>query len=143
MSGEVHIPYILFEIPSNFRCGIFIPNMPPRDDGSLAIDLAGAIDWRTDQQTNHCNLPELSKMTEPEPHRQTNLATSDQHRTETQTEKSKDTWAKPLIKRPSSDRKGRDNCFKDAREAPSVQGKVTRNQILYHTPPPRHCYNRN
>ncbi|CAA7030222.1 unnamed protein product [Microthlaspi erraticum] len=38
MSGEVHIPYILLEIPSNFRCVIFIPNMPSRDDGSLAID---------------------------------------------------------------------------------------------------------
>ncbi|CAA7041998.1 unnamed protein product [Microthlaspi erraticum] len=33
MSGEAHIPYILLEIPSNFRCGIFIPNIPPRDDG--------------------------------------------------------------------------------------------------------------
>ncbi|CAA7045827.1 unnamed protein product [Microthlaspi erraticum] len=39
MSGEAHIPYIPLEIPSNFRCGIFILNMPPRDDDSLAIDL--------------------------------------------------------------------------------------------------------
>ncbi|KAG7548239.1 Dolichyl-diphosphooligosaccharide--protein glycosyltransferase subunit Swp1 [Arabidopsis suecica] len=29
----------LMEIPSNFRCGTLCPNTPPRDDGSLAINL--------------------------------------------------------------------------------------------------------
>ncbi|CAL9215768.1 unnamed protein product [Arabidopsis halleri] len=39
MSGVAHIPYILLRIPSNFRCGTLCPNTPPRDDGSLAINL--------------------------------------------------------------------------------------------------------
>ena len=37
-SGLTHLSYILVMIPFNFRCETFVPNTPPRDDGSLSVN---------------------------------------------------------------------------------------------------------